>query len=95
MTENNIRELLFVNKKYLYKLKIIMNNSSNNNNNNNNNNEIVYIILKNILTKKGIKNITIQALDDNEYFIFNEIKIKEKFEKIIKFGIAIDDVEYS
>ncbi|KAL6592996.1 hypothetical protein U3516DRAFT_649030 [Neocallimastix sp. 'constans'] len=52
---------------------------------NNNKNDIVYIIINyNDIVKEGC----IEALDYNENLEFDDIKLKEKYDKIIKFGIA-------
>ncbi|KAG4082652.1 hypothetical protein H8356DRAFT_1284300 [Neocallimastix lanati (nom. inval.)] len=52
---------------------------------NNNKNDIVYIIINyNDIVKEGC----IEALDYNENLEFYDIKLKEKYDKIIKFGIA-------
>jgi len=99
---DNIRELLFVHKNFLYKMN---NNSVNNNNSNLNNNnkinknkneysfEIYYITIKNAFMDH-IKEYCIPALDENENFIFNGISLKSIYEKIFKFGIAICKKKY-
>ncbi|KAG4081760.1 hypothetical protein H8356DRAFT_1284806 [Neocallimastix lanati (nom. inval.)] len=55
---------------------------------NNNKNDIVYIIINyNDIVKEGC----IEALDYNENLEFDDIKLKEKYDKIIKFGIAFNE----
>ena len=52
---------------------------------NNNKNDIIYIIISyNDIVEEGC----IEALDYNENLVFDDIKLKEKYDKIIKFGIA-------
>ncbi|KAL6613627.1 hypothetical protein U3516DRAFT_812364 [Neocallimastix sp. 'constans'] len=52
---------------------------------NNNKNDIIYIIINySNIVEKGC----IEALDYNENLVFDNIKLKEKYDKIIKFGIA-------
>ncbi|OUM59921.1 hypothetical protein PIROE2DRAFT_14444, partial [Piromyces sp. E2] len=102
--ENNIYELLYVDKEYLYKLN---NNSFNNNkpnfnndnknykNKNNQSNDssdsskIFYITIKNVNERDKFEEGCIKALDNNEDFEFNGVKLKEKYDKIIKFGMAV------
>jgi len=95
----NFRELLFVNKIYLDKLNSSSGKNNKNDNSNDNNNEnnkttndssiIIYITIKKLIKTDIFEEGCIQALDDNEEFIFNDIKLKDTFDKIIKFGIAI------
>ncbi|OUM63732.1 hypothetical protein PIROE2DRAFT_9670 [Piromyces sp. E2] len=127
----NIRELLYVNKKYhnLLNSDIIENNknysndnkkdhsidnknaayndnkkdySIDNNKNNNKNeskkdllwenqSEIFYITIINVIKINQVEKGCIKALDDNEDFIFNDCKLKDKYDKIIKFGIAFNE----
>ncbi|KAG4082497.1 hypothetical protein H8356DRAFT_1299749 [Neocallimastix lanati (nom. inval.)] len=55
---------------------------------NNNKNDIIYIIINyNDIVKEGC----IEALDYNENLEFDDIKLKEKYDKIIKFGIAFNE----
>jgi len=101
---DDIRELLVVNKKYLNRIEnsnsncIIKNDNSNSNKYTNDKNmissnysTIIYITLKNGNGSESyeINNSCIQALDDNENFEFDGIKLKNIFDKIIKFGIGI------
>lgn len=97
---DDIHELLYTDKKYLDKLN---NNSDNNikNSNNYNNNEnkndqsktnsseIFYISIKKLSNNEEINQGCIQALNNNDDFIFNDCNLKNKFDKIIKFGIAV------
>ncbi|KAL6588978.1 hypothetical protein LY90DRAFT_513246 [Neocallimastix californiae] len=71
---NNIRELLIIPKDNLETNTL-----------NNNKTDIVYIIINySNIVEKGC----IEALDYNENLVFDNIKLKEKYDKIIKFGIA-------
>ncbi|KAG4083523.1 hypothetical protein H8356DRAFT_1089463 [Neocallimastix lanati (nom. inval.)] len=71
---NNIRELLIIPKDNLETNTL-----------NNNKTDIVYIIINySNIVEKGC----IEALDYNENLVFDDIKLKEKYDKIIKFGIA-------
>ncbi|ORY04584.1 hypothetical protein LY90DRAFT_678507 [Neocallimastix californiae] len=99
--KNNIRELLYVHKDYLDRLN---NNCDNNNNSNSNNSnesnkknnqfnpdlsKIFYITINIVTEEDEIKEGCIQALDDNEKFLFNGKELKNIYDKIIKFGISI------
>jgi len=100
--KDDIRELLVVNESYFDILKknnsddIIKNDNSNSNENNNNKNiisrnysKIIYITIKKVDKSSEIDNGCILALDDNENFEFDGIKLKNIYDKIIKFGISI------
>ena len=55
---------------------------------NNNKNDIIYIIINyNDIVEKGC----IEALDYNENLVFDNIELKNKYDKIIKFGIAFNE----
>ncbi|KAL6589940.1 hypothetical protein U3516DRAFT_858475 [Neocallimastix sp. 'constans'] len=55
---------------------------------NNNKNDIIYIIINyNDIVKEGC----IEALDYNENLVFDNIELKNKYDKIIKFGIAFNE----
>ncbi|ORY01208.1 DUF1703-domain-containing protein [Neocallimastix californiae] len=99
--KDNIRELLYVHKDYLDRLN---NNCDNNNNSNSNNSnesnkkndqfnpdlsEIFYITINIVTEEDKIKEGCIQALDDNEEFLFNGKELKNIYNKIIKFGISV------
>ncbi|KAG4094845.1 DUF1703-domain-containing protein [Neocallimastix lanati (nom. inval.)] len=99
--KDNIRELLYVHKDYLDRLN---NNCDNNNNSNSNNSnesnkkndqsnpdlsEIFYITINIVHKEDKIKEGCIQALDDNEKFLFNGLELKNIYDKIIKFGISV------
>ncbi|OUM63126.1 hypothetical protein PIROE2DRAFT_10383, partial [Piromyces sp. E2] len=102
---DSIREILCVHRKYLNKLNNNYDNNNNPNNpnfsidnkDNNNKNEIsyndssevFYITIKIVSNSSKIKKGCIQALDNNEDFIFNDIKLKDRYNKIKKFGIAV------
>eukprot|EP00833_Pecoramyces_ruminatium_P010776 jgi/Orpsp1_1/1184808/evm.model.c7180000091040.1 len=96
---NNIRELLFVSKEYLNKLNRSFDTIKDNKNKNKNKNkndlsnedssEIFYITIKNVSKINEIEEGCIQALDDNENFIFNDIELKNRYKRIIKYGIGI------
>ncbi|KAL6589735.1 hypothetical protein U3516DRAFT_652619 [Neocallimastix sp. 'constans'] len=74
---NNIRELLIIPKDNLETNTL-----------NNNKTDIVYIIINySNIVEKGC----IEALDYNENLVFDDIKLKEKYDKIIKFGIAFNE----
>jgi len=109
ITKNNInekediRELLFVNKKLLNS-NFDFNNISNNSNNYNNNeikkgisshslSNILYITIKDASNMKNIEEGCIEALDYNENFEFNGKNLKKVYNKIIKFGIAFSNYE--
>jgi len=81
--KENIRELLYVSKD---DENIANNNSISNNKNIKYNSEVLYITIK---EEKNMEKGCIEALEDNEDFEFNGIKLKEKYDKIIKFGIAV------
>ncbi|KAL6593578.1 hypothetical protein U3516DRAFT_834192 [Neocallimastix sp. 'constans'] len=98
---NNIRELLYVHKDYLDRLN---NNYENNNNSNSNNSnesnkkndqfspylsEIFYITINIVHKECEFEEGCIQALDDNEKFLFNGLELKNIYNKIIKFGISV------
>ncbi|KAL6588903.1 DUF1703-domain-containing protein [Neocallimastix sp. 'constans'] len=99
--KNNIRELLYVHKDYLDRLNNNCDNNNNSNSNNSNesnkkNNQInpdlskIFYITINIVTEEDeIKEGCIQALDDNEEFLFNGKELKNIYNKIIKFGISV------
>jgi len=74
---DNIRELLVIHKKYLESNTL-----------NDIETTIVYIIIKNLNEDIGEKGC-IEALDYNENLVFDDIELKKKYDKIIKFGIAI------
>ncbi|KAG4093508.1 hypothetical protein H8356DRAFT_1311831 [Neocallimastix lanati (nom. inval.)] len=99
--KDNIRELLYVHKDYLDRLN---NNCDNNNNSNSNNSnesnkkndqfnpdlsKIFYITINIVTEEDEIKEGCIQALDDNEKFLFNGLELKNIYDKIIKFGISV------
>ena len=100
---SNIRELLFVRNVYYNKLNnkyeyYSSNDDSKNDKSNKDNKRLsdkdstkcLYItILKNKKTDEG----SIRVLDDNEEFIFNGIKLKNTFNKFVKFGIRIYEKE--
>ncbi|KAG4082311.1 DUF1703-domain-containing protein [Neocallimastix lanati (nom. inval.)] len=82
-----------------------LNNNCDNNNNSNSNNsnesnkknnqfnpdlsKIFYITINIVTEEDEIKEGCIQALDDNEKFLFNGKELKNIYDKIIKFGISI------
>ncbi|ORX59180.1 hypothetical protein BCR36DRAFT_394700 [Piromyces finnis] len=74
----NIRELLFVNKKY-----------QNDNVDYETSSEIFYFIMKEKLKNVEFNKSCYEALDNNEELIFNGKSLNKKNEKIIKYGIAI------
>eukprot|EP00833_Pecoramyces_ruminatium_P002522 jgi/Orpsp1_1/1176554/evm.model.c7180000058069.1 len=98
--KDNIRELLYVNKIYF---DVFNDNSNDNYKNNNNKNNILnensskifYITIKNVFKNYEIEKGCIEALDDNEDFIFNGIKLKNIYNKIIKYGIGIFEEKFN
>jgi len=58
-----------------------------------NSSKVFYIVIKNVFKNKDINEGCIQALDDNENFIFNDCPLNNNYNKIIKYGIAIKEGE--
>ncbi|ORX39526.1 hypothetical protein BCR36DRAFT_375521 [Piromyces finnis] len=76
--KSNIRELLFVDKKY-----------QNDGDNSKFSSKNIYFIMKEKLKNVEFNKSCYEALDNNEELIFNGKSLNKKNEKIIKYGIAI------
>jgi len=94
---DKIRELLFVKKEFLNNLKSNFNDNKIEKNKNvlssESSSKVFYITIMEVPEIEKFEKICIQALDDNNDFIFNDIKLKDKYNKIIKFRIAFYENE--